>query len=177
MGDICVQVPMDISKTVTDGAQVDISEPPPPVHPNMIRDNSLHTLAEEPAPLVSNPPSQAAPAREIVVKRCYTVMVTARQGENPLTGQNKDMPSPLQGPESSPGLMELDHNPCSLGILVITQDSDTVTNLEPKNEEEINVTDVDIKKIKVTEIDIKEVGETGVEIKELNQTCLKPETL
>ena len=70
-----MQAPMDISETITDGACVEISEPPPPVHSNMIHYKSLHTLAEEPTPLFSNPPSQPATVRETVVKRSYAVKV------------------------------------------------------------------------------------------------------
>ena len=81
---------------------METSKPPPPVHPNIIHHKSLHTLAEEPTPLVSNPPSQPAPVRETVVKRSYAVKVSAKQGVIPLTGQNQDMPGPYKDPGHQP---------------------------------------------------------------------------
>ena len=79
MGDMCMQAPVDISEPVTEGACVEISEPPLPAHPSIIHHESPSTTDEQPTPLVSNPPSQPAPVRETVVKWSYEVKVPVTQ--------------------------------------------------------------------------------------------------
>ena len=84
------------------------------------------------------------------------------------------MSGPLKEPGSSAGLLQQDLAPSSPHTWVTIQDSNTVTDLEPEYEEEINVTVVDIEEIKVTEVDVEEINVTDVNIEEWNQICLDP---
>ena len=67
------------------------------------------------------------------------------------------MPDHLQESGLSAGLVQKDPT-SSQDVLTTPQDPVTVINSEPEQEEEIDVTGVDIEEIKITEIEVMEVN-------------------